>query len=258
MNKNKGSVHILAIAIIAASALMAFAVSTAGPVMSAAEQSDVGYRTTKENKPQPVAVEGEVEHKENLHRSSIEANASLNHSKVTELRIAQHHLWIEHVVWTREYIVASVADAPSAQVAAERLLKNQEDIGNAIEPVYGEEAGDELAALLKGHILIAVDLLNAAKSGNNEALETAEIKWQANADEIATFLSEANPNWSKEEMVSMLNEHLSLTKSEAIARLKGDYIADAAAFDAIYKHAVSMADEFTDGIVKQFPEQFEV
>jgi len=32
------------------------------------------------------------------------------------------------------YIVSAVADSPDTGKAAERLLKNQEDIGNAIKP----------------------------------------------------------------------------------------------------------------------------
>jgi hypothetical protein len=41
-------------------------------------------------------------------------------------------LWTDHVVWTREYIVAAVAGTPDAQPAASRLMKNQEDIGAAV------------------------------------------------------------------------------------------------------------------------------
>jgi hypothetical protein len=57
-------------------------------------------------------------------------------------------------------------------------------------------------------------------------------------------------------MLNMLNEHLSLTKTEAVARLTGDYATDVTTFDASYQHAVSMADEFAVGIVNQFPERF--
>jgi len=83
-----------------------------------------------------------------------------------------------------------------------------------------------------------------------------EEKWYTDAVEIAKFLSAANPNWTKEDMSNMLNEHLSLMKTEAVARLTGDYATDVATFDALYKHAASMGDEFTVGIVKQFQEQF--
>ncbi|MEW6603621.1 MAG: glycosyltransferase [Thermoproteota archaeon] len=192
------------------------------------------------------------------HIPSFAASNDLNQTKVTELRIALHDLWVEHVVWTRQYIVAASSDSPDASFAAERLLKNQEDIGDAIKPFYGDRAGDQLTGLLKDHILIAVDLLEAAKAGDATGVEEIEEKWYRNADDIATFLSSANPNWTKEEMTSMVNEHLSLTKTEAVARLTGDYATDVTTFDALYKHAVSMSDEFTIGIVKQFEEQFEV
>jgi len=48
------------------------------------------------------------------------------------------------------------------RVAAGRLLRNQEDLGNAIVPFYGKDAGDRLTDLLKQHILIAVNLIEAA------------------------------------------------------------------------------------------------
>ena len=50
------------------------------------------------------------------------------------LREGMRRLWSAHVDWTRAYIVAAVANDPSASAAATRLMRNQEDIGNAIEP----------------------------------------------------------------------------------------------------------------------------
>jgi hypothetical protein len=188
---------------------------------------------------------------------SLIANGDdLNQTKVTELRIALHDLWVEHIVWTRQYIVAAAADQPDASFAAERLMRNQEEIGNAIKPLYGDQAGNQLTSQLKDHILIAVDLLEAAKAGDSSAVQQVEQKWYANADEIATFLSGANPNWTKDDLLNMVNEHLSLTKTEAVARLTGDYATDVTTFDALYQHAVSMGDEFTIGIVNQFQELF--
>src|SRR5687768_16052868 len=112
---------------------------------------------------------------------------------------AQHHpasavtlkqdmrkLWTDHVVWTRDYIVAALADAPGAEAAAGRLMKNQEEIGSAIGRVYGAPAGAELTRLLKEHITIAVDVVKAAKSGNKGALGAADAKWQQNANDIAS------------------------------------------------------------------------
>ena len=82
---------------------------------------------------------------------------------VWSLRTAMRRLWADHAIWTRQYIIAAVAGTPDAEAAAARLLRNQEDIGNAIVPYYGEEAGAALTKYLKEHILIAVDLVAAAK-----------------------------------------------------------------------------------------------
>lgn len=246
MNNSKNSTRILVVAVIAAVLSTAVVFSLSNTATSAAQQSKVSYANNEE------------EHDSNSHSPSFAANDKLNQTKVTELRIALRDLWADHVIWTRQYIVAAVAEAPDADFAAQRLLKNQEDIGNAIKPFYGGEAGDKLTSLLKDHILIAVDLLNAAKAGNNTGLEEAEKKWHDNADDIATFLSNANPNWPKDHLVKMLDQHLSLTKSEAVARLTGNYTADIDAFDEIHRQAMTMADELADGIVKQFPEKFEI
>src|SRR5688572_32141271 len=80
-------------------------------------------------------------------------------------RAAMRELWEDHVVWTRQVIVAIIADTPDTDAALARLLRNQADIGNAIKPFYGEAAGQQLTTLLREHIVIAGTLLTTAKSG---------------------------------------------------------------------------------------------
>ena len=172
------------------------------------------------------------------------------------LRSAMRDLWADHVVWTRAYIVAAVAGDPSAQSAAARLLRNQEDIGNAIAPYYGNAAGAKLTDLLKQHITIAVDLVAAAKAGDNAKLTDADRRWHVNSAELATFLSGANPNWQREPLRIMLDEHLRLTTEEAKARLEKRWDDDVRLFDQIFDQAMHMADALTDGIAKQFPNRF--
>src|SRR5436305_1735836 len=75
------------------------------------------------------------------------------------LRQDMRKLWSDHVFWTRDYAAAAIADQPDQDAAAKRLLKNQEDIGNAVAQYYGKDAGDKLTKMLKDHILIAVDLI---------------------------------------------------------------------------------------------------
>ena len=165
-------------------------------------------------------------------------------------------LWTDHVVWTREYIVAAVAGTPDQQAAATRLLKNQDDIGAAIAGFYGKAGGDQLTKLLKEHITIAVDLIKAAKAGDKAAQSAADPKWKTNATDIADFLSKANPNWARATLVDLMNKHLSTTTDEVVARLTKNWDADVRAFDAAYSHILMMSDALADGIVKQFPDRF--
>ena len=168
------------------------------------------------------------------------------------VRLALRKLWSDHVIWTREYIVAAVAGTPDADAAAGRLLRNQEDIGAAIVPYYGQAAGERLTELLKQHIMIAVDLVAAAKSGDQAAFAKHDERWTANVREIAAFLAGANPNWPENDVFDLLALHLKLTKDEAVARLSGDWAADVKAFDDIFTEIMVVADTLHDGIVAQF------
>jgi hypothetical protein len=185
------------------------------------------------------------------------ANSSVLTPEAVSLRMAMRRLWSDHVIWTRDYVIAAVAGAPDADAAAGRLLKNQDDIGNAVVPLYGEAAGKALTDLLKQHIMIAVALVEAAKTSDSATFDENDRKWTENAEEIAGLLSGANPdNWPKADVVDLLMQHLNLTKGEVVARLDQQWNDDVAAFDDIYAEILTVADVLTDGIVKQFPEQF--
>ena len=172
-------------------------------------------------------------------------------------RNAMRALWEDHIAWTRLYIVSVAANLPDKDATAGRLLRNQADIGNAIKPYYGSAAGDKLTALLRGHILTAADLLAAARAGDTVKVGDASKRWYANADEIAVFLSGANPRqWPPAEMKAMMKEHLDLTLQEASARLKGDWASDIAAYDKVHTQILHMADMLSAGIIRQFPAKF--
>jgi hypothetical protein len=175
---------------------------------------------------------------------------------VGQLHDGMRKLWSDHVFYTRNYIISALAGLGDTPAVTERLLRNQDDIGNAVKPVYGDEAAKKLSALLRDHILIAADIVKAAKANDTKAVEAGEKKWHANADELAAFLSGANPHWQKPTLTEMLYKHLDLTTTEVVSRIKKDWAADIQAFDLGYDHMLMFADMLTDGIVKQFPKKF--
>jgi hypothetical protein len=257
---------------------------------------------------------------------------------------SMRELWGDHVTYTRNVIISAAADLPDTGVVVQRLLQNQDEIGNAIKPYYGEAAGNQLAALLRSHIQLAGRVLATAKgtshtmgaaySGQDDmsahtmagmrsgdstkirSTDTTQIKsnsqyptatgrgtdttraaattlpagryattrtsdstkmqsgaWmqstdsttlnaaiaalRANGDSIATFLSSANPrNWSRATLQGAMQMHITLLLQEATTRLKGDWTANLAAFEAGQHQALQMADMLSDGIMKQFPSRF--
>jgi prophage DNA circulation protein len=166
-------------------------------------------------------------------------------------------LWEDHVTWTRLAIVTFADGSKGFDATAARLLQNQQDIGDAIKPYYGTAAGNQLTALLHDHITIAVELLQAARAGNDAAFQDANTRWYANANQIADFLSAANPrNWPDATMRAAMKTHLDQTLAEASAELQGNYPQSVASYDEIHQHILDMADLLSSGIIRQFPGRF--
>ena len=151
------------------------------------------------------------------------ATASVTRTELA-LRSDVRRLWEDHIVWTRLAIVSLTTGSPDTDATVARLLRNQADIGNAVKPYYGRAAGNELTRQLRLHILIAADVVAAAKSADADALAVAQARWVGNADDIAGVLSSVNPRyWKLAAMKAELRKHLRLTTQEAVARLEGNW-----------------------------------
>jgi hypothetical protein len=170
---------------------------------------------------------------------------------------AMRKLWEDHVTWTRLAIVTFAAGTPGFDSTAARLLQNQVDIGDAIKPFYGDAAGDQLTALLHDHITIAVEVLQASKSGDNDAFTDANTRWYDNANQIADFLAAANPRfWPDDVMRADMKVHLDQTLVEAADELQGNYAGSVTEYEAVHTHILAMADMLSAGIIGQFPGKF--
>lgn len=173
-------------------------------------------------------------------------------TKAFALKTALRKLWEDHIVWTRNYIISELAQLDDLTEVTQRLLQNQVDIGNAIKPFYGDEAGDKLISLLKEHVILASKVVKAARENDKQKLDSANAQWYKNADEIASFLSSANPNWTEGTLKDMLYKHLEYTTGEAASRLKHTWEEDIHFYDINHDHMLMFSDMLSDGISKQF------
>lgn len=165
---------------------------------------------------------------------------------MSDLYSAMQKLWAQHMEWTYAAVTAYVSNPDAFDATANRLMQNQEDIGNAIKPFYGEAAGNALTKLLKEHIGAAVEVVVQAKDANQEKLEVA----------IADFLAAANPNWEKDYVRSMMKGHIDSTLDYATNIIQGNYAQGIADYGKAEDHMLDMADALSDGIIIAFPYKF--
>jgi len=169
-----------------------------------------------------------------------------------ELSNTLRRLWMEHVFWTRLFIVSAAFSLPDLQAVTDRLLQNPADFAKELKPLYGEAKAAQFKRLLTDHLLIAAALVNAAKAGDTEEAEKQRRLWYQNAESIARFLASINPFWSEKEWRNMLFEHLRMTEDEAVLILTMEYEKSIKVYDQIQAQALDMADVMTCGIIRQF------
>jgi hypothetical protein len=164
------------------------------------------------------------------------------------LRDSLIRLWMDHVVWTRNFIISSLANLADISAVTQRLLKNQEDIGQVFGQIAGPPAGQALTALLKEHIQIAANIVGAAKVGDSAKVASESKKWDDNAMRLAAAISQVIPSLPLATTQKMMRDHLAVTTAELQARVRGDWPADVRAFDQVLSQAMHMADAMATGI----------
>lgn len=173
-----------------------------------------------------------------------------------DLRQNMRGVWMDHMVDTRS-VMLNVIDGKNTDQSMNLLLQNQFDMGNLIAKYYGNDAGVQMTHLLvSGHIDIIFNLLVATKAGNTTLATESNTTLYDNGVQIAAFLANLNPNWKEQDFISMWNNHLNLTEQEAAAGFANDTNRELSLFEQTRNQSVSMADWFSDGIVKQFPQNF--
>jgi hypothetical protein len=169
-----------------------------------------------------------------------------------QLSNTMRQLWMEHVLWTRFFILSTAFGLPDLSFVTERLLRNPDDFANTLKPFYGKQTAMQFKQLFTDHLLIAAQLVNAAKAGDTAEVDNQRHIWYENAEDIAQFLASINPFWSEYEWRDLLFDHLRMTEDEAVFILTGQYEKSIKEYDDIQAEALLMADVMTRGIVHQF------
>lgn len=173
-----------------------------------------------------------------------------------ELKRNMKTLWMDHIVWTRSFIVSDIGNLGDKEDVLNRLLKNQEDIGNLFKPYYGEEAGKKITDLLKEHIVIAGKIVDAVKASDSKNVEAYNKEWYKNADDIVNYINSLNPALKKEDLKELFYTHLKLVTDQVVSRANKEWKKEIEAYDKGRDHMMHLASALSNGIITQFKDKF--
>jgi hypothetical protein len=186
------------------------------------------------------------------------ATPATDGASIVETKMALRDLWVEHIFWIRNYVLAAHAgDEAEHKTAEAEVLANAKALAGTITPFYGQAASDALLKLLAGHWSAVRDYNTATLAKSKAGQDQAVGNLTSNAREIARFLSGANPNLPEDAVYSLLVGHGGHHVSQIKQIASQDFEDEAATWHAMRKHMLVISDAIADALVKQFPERFQ-
>lgn len=164
-------------------------------------------------------------------------------------RVKFRKLWSEHAIYTRFFIISTLANIPDTDLIAARLLRNQVDIGNFVKPFVGINNGKKLTKLLQEHIKAAAAAINAVKSENEKAINAAVANVFQNSQKVSAFISKLNPKKLPYDIIlEHFNQHNQYVIDMTVVRSQGDFATDIKIFDLYYSQILKFSDLILSGL----------
>lgn len=167
------------------------------------------------------------------------------------LRALVAKLFSDHAMYTRLIIVAAT-DKQNNQLPylVDRLMTNQEDIGNALHPMIGAKRANQLTELLKEHIKYAGQMVNAAVENNKAEVDAAIALLKTNSDKTARAITSINPSTLPLKVTNKLFwEHNKFVIAQTLARVEGKYGGDIQIYDDYYNHILMLGNTIANGLL---------
>lgn len=157
--------------------------------------------------------------------------------------------WLNHVYWTRMYLMSAVADNADQQAVEERLLETADEITDVFARYLPIATTRQLRNLLTEHIEIAGQIIQALKAKNMSDYDALVKEWYRNANQMAALFASHNPYFESRETRNMLLNHLDLTREEIEQQVNGEYGQSIDVFRDVEQQALAMADYFARGLL---------
>lgn len=168
-----------------------------------------------------------------------------------ELNNDMRKAWAEHAFWTMIYQNSLFNDLADVDDVLMRLMQSPEDIAEVFENFYSGAIINQLTRLFMEHVRLAGEIMVSTRDNTPET-EQLERQWYQNAENIARLLSNANSEYSYEELLQMLTRHLDMLKRQMLTAVNREYENGIRLFDENLNQLMELADYLTEGLIEQF------
>ena len=161
-------------------------------------------------------------------------------------------LWVDNVHWTRALTYSILFDQGDRDDIEARLRQNADDFATIFGQFYNQQTTNQLASLINNDLEGTIRLIEAYKSGDDQAIRRARAYLYANMNELASYLSRINRYWDMATLHAMLQEIINFVEHEIMFIHDGQFEESIMQHDELMNQVYKLSDELTYGIIKQF------
>lgn len=161
-----------------------------------------------------------------------------------------HKLWIDYLVWVRDYIHLLMLRRNGLQYTEERLARLAADFADFFAPLYGEQTARQFGDLLMRHFRLLSEY--TAIMHANEDPEPLREMLYANETDIAQLLTEMNPYWDETTWETLLQNQAYLEEALIWVLHRDGYGEAVAQYEDVYANIDRIVAYMIEGTTRQF------
>lgn len=183
----------------------------------------------------------------------------MNSTKAVNLNLTLRDLWLGHIFWARNFVLASKLDSPDgepARASDSKAMQNAKDLAGLLEIYYGHETADRLFKLLASNYGGVKEYMNAAYNGRADEKGRARGLIKKNTAEMTEFMSSTIRQIQHDQALKLLTAHGEFQMAQIDAFGNGDFVSEATVWDGLKGNTYSISDAVVGAIIRRFPEKF--
>lgn len=161
-------------------------------------------------------------------------------------------LWLNHVVWTRSFMVGTEVGSGDLVHIYDRLIIGALDFAKDLATYYGLDMASEFKKLFTENIEIVKSYIEAVDQNDDDGVEASRKKSSDNIEELSILLTKLNPYWNGKIWTTLLTQYMQITEEEIILYFSKNYEGEIQLFDELERHILEIADYMANAIARQF------